>query len=201
MTLTLSQMAASVTMDQANLHGAEESALAVRFGREEPGAFEEVVTVYQQRVARLASRLLGWDADVDDVVQDVFLAALTGARGFGGKASLWTWLTTITLNRCRRHLRRRALWKRFWAVAQNSALRSAPSSDAPAVGSERSRRVRDAVSALPPRDREIVVLFHLEGRSAEEVGQITGDTANAVQIRLHRARGKLSGTLAPLARE
>lgn len=201
MTLTLSQMAASVTMEQANLHGADDSALALRFGREEPGAFEEVVSVFQHRVARLASRLLGWNADVDDIVQDVFLAALTGARGFGGKASLWTWLTTITLNRCRRHLRRRAVWQRFWAAAQNSAAPSVPASDVPIIGAELSQHVRAAVAALPPRDREVVVLFHLEGRSAEEVGQITGDTANAVQIRLHRARGKLSGTLAPLARE
>jgi RNA polymerase sigma-70 factor (ECF subfamily) len=194
-------MAASLIMDQANLHAAEESALALRFAREEPGAFEEVVAVYQHRVARLASRLLGWKADIDDLVQDVFLAALTGARGFGGKALLWTWLTTITLNRCRRHLRKRALWERFWSVAQHAAAPTAPASDAPTLGAELSQQVRAAVAALPPRDREIIVLFYLEGHSADEIARLTGNTANAVQIRLHRARGKLSDSLSPLAKD
>lgn len=194
-------MAALAAMDGAELSGAEESALAVRFARMEAGAFEEVVAAYQGRVARLASRLLGWDAEVDDVVQDVFLAALTGAKGFGGKSSLWTWLTTITLNRCRRHLRRRALWRRFWSVARRTTLSEGASADGTAIGAETSARVREAVAGLPPRDREVVVLFYMEGHSAEEVGRLTGDTANAVQVRLSRARRKLDEVLAPLVKE
>jgi RNA polymerase sigma-70 factor (ECF subfamily) len=69
------------------------------------------------------------------------------------------------------------------------------------VGAETSARVREAVAGLPPRDREVVVLFYLEGRSAVEVGQLTGDTANAVQVRLSRARRKLDEVLAPLVKE
>jgi RNA polymerase sigma-70 factor (ECF subfamily) len=110
-------------------------------------------------------------------------------------------LTTITLNRCRRHLRRRALWERFWSVSQHAAAPTAPASDAPTLGAELSQQVRAAVAALPPRDREIVILFYLEGHSADEIARLTGNTANAVQIRLHRARGKLSDSLSPLAKD
>jgi RNA polymerase sigma-70 factor (ECF subfamily) len=194
-------MAALATIDGAEFSSADESALAVRFTRMEAGAFEEVVATYQGRVARLASRLLGWDAEVDDVVQDVFLAALTGAKGFGGRSSLWTWLTTITLNRCRRHVRRRALWRRFWSVTRRTAALEGPAADGRAVGAETAARVREAVGGLPPRDREVVVLFYMEGHSAEEVGRLTGDTSNAVQIRLSRARRKLDEVLAPLVKE
>jgi DNA-directed RNA polymerase specialized sigma24 family protein len=68
-------------------------------------------------------------------------------------------------------------------------------------GAEISGRVRRAIAGLPPRDREVVVLFYLEGNSAEEVGRLTGDTANAVQVRLSRARRKLDEVLAPLVKE
>src|SRR5581483_17061 len=81
--------------------GAEGGDLARRIARAEPGAFEQLVTLYQPRVLRLAHRLLGWGDGAEDVVQDVFLAALRKAGTFRGDASLWTWLTIITLDHCR----------------------------------------------------------------------------------------------------
>ena len=72
--------------------------------------FDAVVRVYQPRVTPLAYRLLGWcAAEVDDVVQDVFVAVLRGSHAFRGNASLGTWLTAITVNRCRSEHRRRQL--------------------------------------------------------------------------------------------
>src|SRR4051812_33447508 len=98
---------------EAMLADVDDAALAARFARGDAGAFEAVVALHQPRVARLAHRLLGWAGDCDDVVQDVFLTALGSARSFRGQSSLATWLATITLNRCRRHLRRRTLFRRF----------------------------------------------------------------------------------------
>ena len=88
---------------------ADRADLGARLRDGEPGAFESLVSLYQGRIARLAYRLLGWSGDVDDVVQEVFLAALRNAGSFRGEASLWTWLTRITLNRCRTHQRRRLM--------------------------------------------------------------------------------------------
>src|SRR4051794_39555078 len=106
-------MAAAAIIEEAWVADAEESALARRFSSGDPQAFEEMVACYRARVTRLAHRLLGWGGDPEDVVQDVFLAALRKAKDFRGRASLWTWLATITINRCRRQLRRQALWRRF----------------------------------------------------------------------------------------
>src|SRR3954464_12654333 len=66
--------------------------LARRLRENVPGGFEDVVTAYQDRISRLAYRLLGWRAEVDDVVQDVLVAVLKHRRRFRGDASLWTWL-------------------------------------------------------------------------------------------------------------
>src|SRR5688500_12036613 len=79
--------------------------LGERLARGDPGAFEQVVATCRPRVERLARRLLAWRGDVDDVVQDVFLVALEKARTFRREASLETWLTAITVNKCRSHRR------------------------------------------------------------------------------------------------
>src|SRR5262245_61165392 len=74
-------------------------------------AFDQLVTVHQDGIARLVHRLLGWPSDVDDVVQDVFVDALRNLNRFDGRSSVLTWLTRLTINRCRTHQRRQ--WLRF----------------------------------------------------------------------------------------
>src|SRR5271170_6602683 len=91
----------------------DEASFAGRLANGEAEAFEQFVALYQPRVARLAQRLLGWNADVDDVVQDVFLAAWRKIGSFRRGSSLWTWLTVITLNQCRSRIRRRSLLQRL----------------------------------------------------------------------------------------
>jgi RNA polymerase sigma-70 factor (ECF subfamily) len=187
-------MAAAAIIEEAWVAEADESALARRFASGDPQAFEDVVALYQARVARLAHRLLGWGGDPEDVVQEVFLAALRKAKDFRGRASLWTWLATIAVNRCRRQLQRRALWGRFM-LARRREQTAAPA-DRGALADETNRRVREAVTALPARDREVIVLYYLEECPAAEIGELLGLTPNAVQVRLHRARGRLSAALA-----
>src|SRR5256885_260053 len=90
--------------------------LPERFARGESAAFEEVVALYQSRVSRTVFRLTGWGqrSDVEDIVQEVFLAALNHSRRFRGAASLSTWLTAIAVNKCRSHRRRLGvMWRRF----------------------------------------------------------------------------------------
>ncbi len=85
-------------------------------------ALEDLVAEHQQRVAGLACRLLGRRDDVADVVQEVFLAAFRNLRRFRGESSVATWLTTITVNKCRSHIRRRRLSVRAWLELASSLL-------------------------------------------------------------------------------
>jgi RNA polymerase sigma factor (sigma-70 family) len=194
-------MSTAAIAEDLALSLADDASLEQRFAGGEAAAFERVVALYQARVARLASRLLGWRADVDDVVQDVFLTALSKAHTFRGDASLWTWLTVITVNRCRSQQRRAALFARFvkWSRTQNIA--AAPAADRSTVGDESATKVREAVAALPMTDREVIVLCYLEGRLPAEMSQALGLSINAVEVRLHRARKKLKVSLAQFAQE
>ena len=179
--------------------------LVTSFARGDPGAFEEVVRRFQPQVSRLAFRLLGWRsrAEVEDVVQEVFLAALTHCRRFRGQSSLATWLTAITLNKCRSHQRRWRVALRLFLHGRRENDSDAPAPppvDAPALA-ETSAAVRRAVQALPQKDREVIVLRYFESLSAHEIAALTGASRSAVEVRLHRARARLADLLGSLAEE
>jgi RNA polymerase sigma-70 factor (ECF subfamily) len=190
--------------------GESDSTVALRFSRGEAGAFARLVKAHQEGLARLVHRLLGWSGEVEDVVQDVFLAAWTKRRQLRRPESLATWLASIAVNRCRnyrrgRFLRTVLLGERDEEVAAGeSPWRPAgPRDGAPqrAIDREATGRLRRAVRALPPRLREVVVLRYLQEMDLEEVARVLGIRPGAARVRLHRARAALKAALPDLAEE
>ena len=170
-------------------HG-DDAALMRRVSAHEPGALEDLIGLYQPRIRRLAFRLVAWRGDVDDIVQDVFLTAFEKAGQYRGHASLWTWLTVITLNKSRTAIRRRAMRDHFTSLLHRRLPHPDPVQNSP-ESDEVTVQVRSAVASLGPRDREVIILCHLEGKSPAEVAQLLALSANTVQVRLHRARKRL----------
>jgi RNA polymerase sigma factor CnrH len=177
--------------------------LTHRFRQGAPGGFEDLIALYQARLTRLAYRLLSWRTpDVEDVVQEVFLSALVHRSRFRGDASLATWLTAITINRCRSAQRRRKLRSLLFGAARGvDDLTGDSAAWGPSVAEETSKRVREAVQSLPPRDREVIVLRYFEQLTAAQIAGVTRQSTNAVEVRLHRARAKLASALAEWHRE
>ncbi len=151
--------------------------------------FERLVADHRHRIAVLAYRLLGWPAEVDDVVQDVFMAALTNLKRFRGDAQIGTWLTSITVNICRKRRRRQKVVDRFlgWArgKAEQSSVNATPDS------SPRMEAVRQAVMILPDKYREVIVLHYLAEMPVDQICSVLGMQKNAVEVRLSRARRML----------
>ena len=174
----------------------DERALVERFNGGDDGAFERIVEIHSEGVGVLANRLLCWGGDVEDVVQDVFLAAFVGLKKFRFQCSLKTWLFTITINKCRTHRYKRMLrLRRRRGMAENCA---AGGKDAAGrvLDAERFAGVRRAVERLPMRYREPVVLRYLEDLETDEISRVLGISKNALQVRLSRARKLLKGHLA-----
>jgi len=180
----------------ANDEGAD---LVGRLGEGGASAFDRVVEQYRDRVAPLCHRLLGWPDEVEDVVQDVFLAAFRALPRFRGDASLWTWLARITINTCRRQRHRRILRLRLVAGARERPPHARPvMPERPSMDRETLDQVRRAVRGLPARLREVVVLHYLEQMPTDAVSEVLGIRRNTVQVRLHRARARLKERLAGL---
>lgn len=164
-------------------------------------AFTRIVAEQQDRVAALARRLLGWSDDVEDVVQDVFVAVLRNLPKFRGDCQLSTWLYRITVNQCRRQRHRRILRLRVWGSRREGRPAEDHSADSSALKREAFERVRAIVRALPARYREVVVLRYMEDLPIAEVAEILGLSRNAVDVRLSRARQRLKEELAALVEE
>ena len=161
--------------------------------------FERFVEIYESRVVRLAHRLMGWNGDVSDIVQDVFLAALRNRDQFRHEAAAWTWLTLITVNCCRMQWRKQAAWARLRRLLRFKM--DAPSADERVLRDEVSREVRRAVMRLRRTDREVIVLFHLEHNTIAQISRSIGCSPSAIEVRLHRARAKLRTSLQAFMKE
>jgi len=175
--------------------------LVERFRQGDDSAFDRIVERHAAEVAALANRLLGWPQDVDDVVQEVFLAALAGLKTFRGDCRLRSWLFTITLNKCRHHRRRlsRRPSHRIDETAATLCLNE--NAEMKAIDAESFARVRRTVQALPPKYREVVVLRYLQGLETAEICRMLGVTTNTLNVRLTRARRKLKDDLDGLMKE
>lgn len=177
----------------------DEQQLIEQLRRGDRRALEQIIAEHQPHVRRLVGRLSGWSSDTDDLVQDVFVAALGSAGTFQGGSRIGTWLTRIAINRCRSHYRTRMFRIAFWSRWRQQAS-PPPDADAsePAEQRERAARVMEAVRRLPARYREVVVLHYLEGQKIDQLAALLRLSRNAVEVRLHRGRRMLHETLADL---
>lgn len=171
--------------------------LIARLRERDPQAFDQMVIDQAPRIQRLVSRLLGWESDCDDVVQEVFMAAWQKIDRFRGDADLTSWLYAIAINHCRKQRRKRGRWSQVFrrlceqqrGPEEREAASSSEESD-PGVAA-----IHAAINKLDQRDREVIVLCSLESRSTDDVGTLLGIRKNTVEVRLHRARKRLKQIL------
>jgi RNA polymerase sigma-70 factor, ECF subfamily len=152
-------------------------------------------------VARFLHHLGVPAADLDDLVQDVFLVAHRKGGYLPGPAQPRTWLAAIAVRiertRWRAH-RRREL--RLSALAVEAQRGSAAPDDA--VESLASRQMLErALGTLQLEQRAAFVLYELEGRPCEEIAKVLGVPLGTVYSRLHTARRRFLSACAALTRQ
>jgi RNA polymerase sigma factor (sigma-70 family) len=168
--------------------------LVERLRRGEKGALELVAQIHGPRLLRLAHRLMGWNGDGEDVVQEVLAKLLAKPDRIGGDRGLETWLVAVTINQCRSHRRMARTFRRF--LSRRDLIVIEPHRvDVDAEQRDLHGRVREMVQLLRPKDREVIVLHHLEQMPIADVAKMLGLSANAVEVRLHRARQRLKERL------
>jgi len=171
----------------SHLESLNEGALLLRLQAGEEGAFELLYGRHQPRIYRYALRMCGSPEMADDVVQEVFLGLIRGARGYDSKAGpLGSYLYGMARNLLFRQL----------GVTGGVELEedSAVVENDPLEGLHQARqveRVRAALNALPAHYREVVVLCDMEEMSYADVAELLGVALGTVRSRLHRARGLL----------
>jgi RNA polymerase sigma-70 factor (ECF subfamily) len=157
-------------------------------------ALEDLVARYDRYVLGVALLTLGDRAEAQDAAQEALIKALRGLRGFKGQSAFHTWLYRVTVNTCRDFQRRQARRREVTLDDASSLLKT----DGPlqtALDRERCRAVWQAVQALEPALREVVVLRYYLDMSGAEIAEVTGEPTGTVYWRLHQARAGLASLL------
>jgi len=172
--------------------------------------FDAFVREFQDMVFATAVRLLGREAEAEDVAQSVFLKAFERFSALDGNPAAPGWLKTVTTNDCLNHLsRHRARWRLFSELDRRntpgraptlafSALLEAPAAHAPDAVYEQAasaQRLEEAVRALPDHQRVPLVLFHFEEWSYQQIATALGVSLGKVKTDIHRGRETLRGTI------
>ncbi len=170
-------------------------------------AFEVLVAKYQRKMARLLSRFIRDQAEIEDVAQEAFIKAYRALPLFRGDSAFYTWLYRIAINTAKNYL-----------VAQGRRAPTSTEFDAEeAEGFEDATQLRDintpesllqskqtgatisaAMAALPEELRSAILLREIEGLSYEEIAEAMSCPIGTVRSRIFRAREAVAEKLRPL---
>jgi RNA polymerase sigma-70 factor (ECF subfamily) len=155
-------------------------------------AFQILYERYRDAIFRFTYRLLGSIEAAEDVTQDCFLSLIKSPGRFDpARASLRTYLYAAARNLA---LKQFNYFNRATAIDELREEPAGSNNDQPVrrvLDQELAAQVENAISSLPPLQREALVLFEYEDLSLAEIAAIVGTDTGTVKSRLFRARGRL----------
>ena len=176
-----------------------EEPLSVRLKAGQEEAADELVVLYADRLLRAATLILGDAGLAEDAVQETLLSVVTRIDQFRGESALYSWMYTILIRHCRHCQRHRRKTQSSSSLLPPEDFSHIPDPEPPIEDAwercQEGRRVGLAVEGLPPRYREVIVMFYYEEFSIPEISDITGKPVGTIKSLLHRGRRKLAETL------
>lgn len=173
-----------------------------------PGAFEQLVTLYQKRVFQVMMQLVARREEAEDLTQELFLRVFRARKKYRPESKLSTWIFTIAHNLAMNSLRSRQRSKtqpsRGLSGAGSTTQMVAPELNAISPGGtpsaqmrsvELSQVVQDAIQSLGEDQRMAIVLNKFEEMSYAEIAEVMGRSEPAIKSLLSRARVNLKDQL------
>jgi RNA polymerase sigma-70 factor, ECF subfamily len=190
------------------LRAADDSAVVTAFLNGEERAFTELVERYQTRLLNFIYRTIGDRDRAEDLVQEVFIRVYRHLHRFDRSKKFSTWAYTIASNLAKNELRNRSrnplvLFQSMRGQGEEGEERPIEFEDATSRPDDMYRKrhlqelVEGTVSQLPEHHREVFVLREIEGKSYEEIAEITHCNLGTVKSRLNRARTAFAAIIEP----
>lgn len=164
-------------------------------------AFEGIVLRWQGPLVNLAYRYCRDRGMAEEMTQEAFLKVYRNLGKWRGEARFSTWMFSVALNHYRTVMRRHV--PPSADLEDVSATVQAGDLDEEMDAAIRDEAIRRAVAALPPKYRDVVVLYYFHEMDLKQTARTANVREGTVKARLHRARGlleqKLEGLLRPAA--
>ena len=170
-------------------------------------AFDELVHRYEKQVYGFAYRMAGNYDDANDIASEAFVKVFQAIESFRGDANFSTWLFRIVTNLYLDHRKRtkahvNVSLDEYFELDESTVARqiedTSPGPLEQVEAGERSLILENAINQLPDYQRLMVLLFHTQGQSYEEIAEIIGLPIGTVKSRLNRARLALKEKLEPM---
>ncbi|HTM59541.1 MAG TPA: RNA polymerase sigma factor RpoE [Burkholderiales bacterium] len=181
--------------------------LVERAQRGDKRAFELLVEKYQRKLARLLSRFIRDQAEVEDVTQEAFIKAYRALPAFRGDSAFYTWLYRIGINTAKNYLM--AMGRRAPTSTEVEAeeaegfeegeqLRDINTPESLLLSNEIAQTVNSTIEKLPEELRTAIQLREIEGMSYEDIAKVMDCPIGTVRSRIFRAREAIAEQLRPL---
>jgi RNA polymerase sigma-70 factor (ECF subfamily) len=190
------------------LHELDDGHVVQRHLTGDAQAFGALVDRYQIRLLNFVNRTIGDRERAEDLVQEVFIRVFRHLHRFDQTKKFSTWIYTIASNLAKNELRNRSRnpLVLFQTIKKNWEADHRPLQfeDTTARPDDLYRKrflkgaVDQCVRQLPEHHREVFVLRELEGKSYQEIAEITGCNLGTVKSRLNRARNSFAGLIEPM---
>ena len=152
-------------------------------------ACTKILNLYKGRIFSYVFRMVRNYHDAEDITFETFIKCFKSLASFDTSKPFTTWLFTIAHNQTMDHFRKHKITFEYLDEFHSS-------SDDLVKEYEKKRKIEQidqAISQLPPIDRELIVLFHKEENTYQEISEIMNIPVTTVKTRLHRARKRLHG--------
>lgn len=149
-------------------------------------AFEEVIKIYMKWAYTLAYRLSGEHFIAEEISQEAFIALYQNINRFRQESTLKTYLSRIILNLWRQHLRKRYREEKLTEMLK-SKMKDGKNLMDEIENDNLKTKIDCAIDTLPPKQKIIFVLKHLEGLKISEIAEIVGCREGTVKAHLFKA--------------
>lgn len=178
-----------------------EAELAARALGGDDRAFALLVRRHKNGLYGFVRRYVGDGDPAVEVIQETFVAAWRALRRYDSSRPFAVWLRAIALNKCRDRARRAAVRRLVFGDRDPDApevQRQAdpmPDAEATMLQSQRLTRLERAISRLPPKLKEPLLLTYFEEMSQQQAADLLGVSVKTVETRVYRARRRLAELL------
>ncbi len=163
-------------------------------------SFEKLVTKYKKKIYNIAYRYTGNSEDALDVTQEVFIKAYNSLKQYDPKYKFSSWILKITTNYCL-DLKKK---KKLTTVELNIDLdnnETSTSAEDIYIHKENKELIANSINSLPDEYKILIILFHNQNHSYQEISEMLQLPLTKVKNRLYRARNMLKDALKNTRRE